>query len=106
MKFVTNTPRPGETAQQIADRYWGAHQRVSPPEHDAINLPPHYARYKIEPTRFIAENKLDWFQGNIIKYVVRHGDKNGIEDLKKAQRYLAMYIDFIQGDEDFWKVRT
>ena len=55
---------------------------------DPIRFPPHYTRCKIEPIRFIAENGLDWFQGNVVKYVCRHDAKNGIEDLKKAQRYL------------------
>src|SRR5262245_5708113 len=59
---------------------------------DKVNLPEHYARFAIEPIRFIGENKLDWFQGNIVKYVLRHDAKNGIEDLHKARRYLDMYI--------------
>jgi Protein of unknwon function (DUF3310). len=64
----------------------------------AVVLPNHYARFKIEPITFICENKLDFFQGNIVKYVCRHDAKNGVEDLKKAKRYLEMYIKFIQDD--------
>ena len=70
---------------------------------DPIRLPQHYARFKIEPIRFIAENGLDWFQGNVVKYVCRHDAKNGIADLKKAQRYLEMYIKYLSGDADWWK---
>ena len=70
---------------------------------DPIRFPPHYTRCKIEPIRFIAENGLDWFQGNVVKYVCRHDAKNGIEDLKKAQRYLEMYIKYLSGDADWWK---
>lgn len=69
---------------------------------DMVNLPPHYARFKIEPIRFIAENKLDWFQGNIIKYVMRHDAKNGSEDIRKTIRYANMYLRFLQGDPDWW----
>lgn len=69
---------------------------------DMVNLPPHYARFKIEPIRFIAENKLDWFQGNIIKYVMRHDAKNGSEDIRKTIRYANMYLLFLQGDPDWW----
>lgn len=65
--------------------------------------PEHYARYEIEPIHFITRNDLDWFQGNIIKYVCRHDAKGGVEDLKKAQRYLEMYIAFLNGDPDYWK---
>lgn len=36
---------------------------------------------------------LDYFQGNITKYVFRWRDKKGIEDLKKARHYLDKYIE-------------
>lgn len=70
---------------------------------DMVNLPPHYARFKIEPIRFIGENRLDWFQGNIIKYVCRHDAKNGIEDIDKVGRYQQMYKLYLLGDPDWWK---
>lgn len=74
-----------------------------PEPKDNVNLPDHYARFKIEPVHFIGENKLDWFQGNVVKYVCRHDAKNGVEDLKKAIRYLQMYIKYLEGDADWWK---
>jgi hypothetical protein len=70
---------------------------------DMVNLPNHYARFKIEPIRFIAENKLDWFQGNIVKYVLRHDAKNGTEDIRKAIRYSNMYLRYLMGDPDWWQ---
>jgi len=70
---------------------------------DAVHLPNHYARFKIEPVRFCIENDLNPFQFNIIKYACRHDAKNGIEDLKKAKRYLEMYIKHLEGDPDWWK---
>jgi hypothetical protein len=69
---------------------------------DMVTLPHHYARFKIEPVRFICENNLNFFQANIVKYVLRHDAKNGLEDLKKARRYLDMFILFIEGDESWW----
>ena len=36
---------------------------------------------------------LDYFQGCITKYVFRHKDKSGIQDLKKARHYLDKYIE-------------
>lgn len=74
-----------------------------PPTNDPIHLPQHYARFKIEPIRFIMENKLPFEVGNVVKYVCRHDAKNGIEDLKKARRYLDMMIAKAEGKEDFWK---
>lgn len=70
---------------------------------DMVVMPEHYARFKIEPIRFICENNLNFFQGNIIKYVLRHDAKNGLEDLKKARRYLDMFIKFVEGDADWWR---
>ena len=35
-----------------------------------------------------------FYIGNIIKYVVRYKDKNGIEDLKKAETYLNRLVIF------------
>ena len=75
-------------------------------EADAVNLPAHYARFKIEPIRFICENGLNFFQGNIVKYILRSDAKNGLEDLRKAQRYLSMWIKFLEGDEDWWKAEA
>jgi hypothetical protein len=70
---------------------------------DKVHLPKHYARFAIEPIRFIVENKLDWFQGNIVKYTCRYDAKNGIEDLQKAARYNEMQKKFLSGDPDWWK---
>ncbi len=70
---------------------------------DAIVLPEHYARFPIEPIRFIVENNLNFMQGNIVKYVLRWDAKNGLEDLRKAQRYLTMLMKFVAKDPDWWK---
>lgn len=70
---------------------------------DNVHLPQHYARFKIEPVRFCIENNLNGFQFNIVKYILRHDAKNGLEDLKKARRYLDMFILWVEGNEDWWK---
>jgi|TARA_E500000318_G_scaffold78914_2_gene73867 hypothetical protein len=59
-------------------------------EQDKIN--PSYYRKNIEVTDFIIEYGMDFLEGNIIKYVTRYKDKNGIEDLKKAKWYLDKLI--------------
>lgn len=68
---------------------------------DPVNRPHHYARFEIEPIYFIMKNKLPFAIGNIIKYVCRHDAKNGVEDLKKARRYLDMLIAQAEGNEKF-----
>jgi hypothetical protein len=53
----------------------------------------HYRKLPIQVWDFIAANKLDYFQGNVVKYVSRYKDKNGLEDLRKAQHYIAKIIE-------------
>lgn len=55
--------------------------------------PSYYNDWKISPLEFIMANKLDFFRGNIIKYIMRYEGKNGLEDLEKAQVYLRRMID-------------
>ena len=57
---------------------------------DKIN--PSYYRKKIEVTDFIMEYDMGFAEGNIVKYVTRYKDKNGVEDLKKAEWYLQRLI--------------
>jgi hypothetical protein len=60
----------------------------------------HYAKYKIQPTEFIHANNVPFIEGNVIKYVMRHRQKNGIEDLKKARHYIDLLIEFEYGKEN------
>ena len=43
---------------------------------------------------------LDYFQGNITKYVFRHKEKNGKQDLEKAIHYLEKYKELYYPEED------
>ena len=54
--------------------------------------PDHY-NMQIQPIEFIVKNNIPFREANIIKYVCRHRDKDGIDDLLKAQHYLQMLID-------------
>jgi hypothetical protein len=55
--------------------------------------PKHYINMCIPPNVYITENNLCWEIGNIIKYISRYENKNGLEDLLKARKYLDMLID-------------
>lgn len=65
---------------------------------DKIN-PSYYIGSKIQVSEFIAEFDLNYFEGNVIKYVTRHRHKNGLEDLKKAQWYLNYLIKQAEQEE-------
>ena len=53
----------------------------------------HYSKFKVQPSKFINDNKLLFAEGNAIKYICRHSYKNGKEDLKKAIHYIEMIIE-------------
>jgi hypothetical protein len=60
-------------------------------------MTPHHYNKPIQPWDYIAANELGFFEGNIIKYVTRWKEKNGIEDLKKAKHYIEKLIE-LQND--------
>ena len=62
-----------------------------PNPEDPIN--PNYYTKGIEVTRFAHSHGLSFAEGNVIKYVVRHKHKNGLEDLKKAKKYIELLIE-------------
>jgi len=53
----------------------------------------HYSKLAIQPVEYINANKLTYLQGNVIKYVTRYKDKNGLEDLQKAKHYIELLIE-------------
>ena len=60
---------------------------------DIVNHPKHYTSGSIECIDYINACKFDYLEGNIVKYVTRYRNKNGVEDLRKAEFYLRMLIE-------------
>jgi hypothetical protein len=60
----------------------------------------HYKTMKIQPSKFINDNKLLFAEGNAIKYICRHAHKGGREDLKKAIHYIEMIIERDYAEEN------
>ena len=65
---------------------------------DLIDNQPHYKNQGIEPielmrANFSKEEFAGFLQGNVLKYMLRYKDKNGLEDLKKAKTYLTWLIE-------------
>ena len=59
----------------------------------------HYKKLKIQPIEFIYANELDFLQGNVVKYITRHKDKNGSADVRKALHYCQLILE-LQYEED------
>ena len=83
-------------------------QMIEAAEADEVNDPVHYARWPVEPIEMIMRNGLEFWRGNIIKYVMRAGYKMGSHtddfeaekaDLRKAQRYIQMRLNFLEGKD-------
>lgn len=79
---------------------------ATPTADGIIKKPAHYERYKMEPINFIMLNDMEFWRGNIIKYVARAGFKpypnqdavqSEITDLGKVQRYCQMRINQLEG---------
>ena len=100
------TPGIG-TADTMLSSSW-EHIEVDPDFHEDIEInsdhldnkydPSHYQRGKIQVWDFIADQKLDFFKGNVVKYVCRAGTKSGeseLDDLMKAKVYVEKAIELL-----------
>jgi hypothetical protein len=63
------------------------------------DTPEHYDM-SIQPVEFIVKNDIPFREANIIKYVCRHREKGGVDDLLKAAHYLDMLIQEYPAEEE------
>lgn len=65
-----------------------------------IDQPPdHYATPSgMQPFQVIDAFELDFYEGSLIKYVLRWRKKDGLQDLEKAKHYLEEIIERAQAD--------
>lgn len=53
----------------------------------------HYKNLKIQPVEYIHANNLPFIEGNIVKYITRWRDKDGIKDLEKIKHFVDILIE-------------
>jgi hypothetical protein len=53
----------------------------------------HYRTGDIQPIDYIMANKMNFAEGNVIKYVTRHRNKGGKQDILKAMHYLDFLLE-------------
>lgn len=53
----------------------------------------HYKDIPFQPIKLISMLDLDFFQGNVVKYVSRYKLKDGVRDLEKARHYCRMAME-------------
>lgn len=72
---------------------------------DIVNNPKHYCTGTIECIDVMKETQgveatKDFCVCNALKYIYRHRNKNGVEDIKKADWYLKKYIELAEAQEE------
>ena len=53
----------------------------------------HYKDKAIQPIIYIHANNLGFCEGNVVKYITRWREKNGIAELEKAKHYIELLIE-------------
>ena len=98
------TKHPKIVAVWNADAHSSGHQFDIPVVQQVATVTPnetqvggeHYKTNNIQPWDAIHAWGLGFFSGNVVKYVARHREKNGVEDLKKARHYLDKLIELME----------
>ena len=52
----------------------------------------HYMQ-EIQPIEYTYKNKLGFIEGNVVKYITRHREKNGAEDIRKVIHYCELLLE-------------
>jgi Protein of unknwon function (DUF3310) len=60
----------------------------------------HYKDQPFQHWDFVAQMDLNYFEGNITKYLSRFRHKNGVEDLRKAWHYTLKYSELLLTDSN------
>lgn len=78
-------------------------EAIEEPVEDALDIQvggSHYKGYEIQPIEFLQRNKVPPCEANAIKYLCRHRNKGGAEDLHKAIHYIQLLLE-MEYDEDY-----
>lgn len=60
----------------------------------------HYKSMPIQPIEFILANDIPYCEANVIKYICRWKNKNGMEDLEKAKHYIELLMEHTDGSQE------
>lgn len=57
----------------------------------------HYKDCEIQPIEYIHRNRLGFCEGNIVKYITRHHQKGGRNDILKVIHYAELLLELEYG---------
>jgi hypothetical protein len=66
----------------------------------------HYKKKGIQPVEYGLVNNLSFPQVNVVKYITRHEDKNGLDDLAKSIHYHFFEALRVYGEEGTHELRN
>ena len=66
----------------------------------------HYKKKGIQPIEYGLANNLSFPQVNVVKYITRHEDKNGLDDLAKSIHYHFFEALRVYGEEGTHELRS
>ena len=66
----------------------------------------HYKKKGIQPIEYGLANNLSFPQVNVVKYITRHEDKNGLDDLAKSIHYHFFEALRVYGEEGTHELRN
>jgi len=94
-------PKEKDSASVYNDQDVPNKTKVKGISHDNVNHPNHYTQGGIECIKAIEASMppsgfQDYCKGNVLKYIWRFREKNGLEDLKKARVYLDWMIESME----------
>ena len=79
-------------------------QLLAPSSTDPLNKQvggSHYKSCRIQPVEYIYANDLNYFEGNIIKYITRHRTKGeGRKDIEKVIHYAELILQLEYEESD------
>jgi hypothetical protein len=59
----------------------------------------HYKDLPIQPVEFCQRNGLGFCESSVVKYVCRHENKGGAEDIRKAIHFLELLLAIDYGEK-------
>jgi len=62
----------------------------------------HYKEMEIQPVEYIRANDLGWYEGNVVKYISRHHQKGGREDVLKVIHYCELLLSEYDEESERW----
>ena len=60
----------------------------------------HYKDCAIQPIEYIHANKLGFAEGNVVKYITRHRQKHGADDVRKVIHYCQLLLELEYGAKE------